>query len=229
MKKIYSFLLPAVAACVLFASCGPMAGTATSTQNTQQQGSVLGALLGGMGNGSSASTAINTGSLIGAIIGQLTSSMSQASIVGTWTYVEPTVQFESENWLAQAGGAVAGQKIVSKVSPYYEKVGIKSGAMVVTFAEGNSCKFNINGREYPYTYSYDKTTNRITLTGAMGYNLSAYVTVSANELALTFDVSKLMSLAQTVAQKSSNSTISSLSSLANQYTGMKTGFLFKRN
>lgn len=229
MKKIYSFLLPAVAACVLFASCGPMAGTATGTQNTQQQGSVLGALLGGMGNGSSASTAINTGSLIGAIIGQLTSSMSQASIVGTWTYVEPTVQFESENWLAQAGGAVAGQKIVSKVSPYYEKVGIKSGAMVVTFAEGNSCKFNINGREYPYTYSYDKTTNRISLTGAMGYNLSAYVTVSANELALTFDVSKLMSLAQTVAQKSSNSTISSLSSLANQYTGMKTGFLFKRN
>ena len=228
MKKIYSFLLPVVAVCMLIVSCGPMPGTTASTQNAQQQGSVLGALLGGMG-GATNSSAINTGSIIGAIVGQLTSSASQASIVGTWTYAEPTVQFESENWLAQAGGMVAGQSVVKKIAPYYEKIGVKPGSVVVTFAENNSCVFKVNGREYPYTYSYDKTANKITLTGTLGYNMSAYVTVSANDLALTFDVSKLMTMAQTIAQKSSNSTISSLSSLANQYTGMKTGFLFKRN
>ena len=234
MKKIYTLI-----AAVLFmgstalVSCGTMAnGGAQQSANNASNASILGSLLGGMTGGNTGNTvnnAINAGSLIGAIIGQLTSSASQASIVGTWTYAEPTVQFESENWLAQAGGMVAGQSVVKKVAPYYEKIGVKPGSVVVTFDANNSCVFKVNGREYPYTYSYDKTTNKITLTGALGYNLSAYVTVSANDLALTFDVSKLMTLAQTVAQKSSNSTISSLSALANQFTGMKTGFLFKRN
>ncbi|MCM1312100.1 MAG: DUF4923 family protein [Bacteroides sp.] len=220
----------------MMCSCGgSMPANSATSEQTQASaegngpGAILGSLLGGA-TGGSTEGAMNTGSLIGGIIGQLTSASSQTSIVGTWTYTEPTVQFESENLLAQAGGVVAGQAVVKKVQPYYEKAGIKAGAISFTFNEDKSCSFIINGKEHTGTYEYDNKTNVLTIKGNLGFNLAtAYATISANNLAITFDSSKLMSVAQTLGAASTNTTISALSGIASSYNGMKTGFLFKKN
>lgn len=222
--------------CSIVCSCGggSMPANSTASENAQTTaegggpGAILGSLLGGAAGNSTENT-MNTGSLIGGIIGQLTSSASQTSIVGTWTYTEPTVQFESENLLAQAGGVVAGQAVVKKLQPYYEKVGIKAGSISFTFNEDKTCSFTIKGKEHTGSYEYDNKTHLLTIKGNLGFNLAtAYATVSVNNLAITFDSSKLMSAAQTLGAASSNTTISALSGVASSYKGMKTGFLFKK-
>lgn len=223
---------------LIISSCGgsmPANSTSGQAQTSADSGngSILGSILGGLAannNSQDTNNTINTGSLISGIIGQLTSSVSQTSIVGTWTYIEPTVQFESENLLAQAGGVVAGQAIVKKLQPYYEKIGIKTGSIVFTFKEDNSCSFIIGQKEYTGTYEYDNQSNTLVITGSMGFKLAtAYTTISANNLALTFDSSKLLTVAQTLGASSANSTVSTLSGIASSYQGMKSGFLFKKN
>ncbi len=232
MKK-NSILIGCLAiAMTAMTSCGSMPSTTTGQSttpatSTSQGSSILGALMSG---GLTDNSAINSGSGISGIIGQLIGSVTGSNtIVGTWSYTEPTVQFESENFLAQAGGAVATKSIVNKIQPYYEKVGIKAGSFTYTFNEDKTCTYTIGGREFTGTYEYDNKNNTLVITSTLGIKvLSAYVTVSANNLAVTFDSSKLLTLAQTLGAKSNNQTISGLTSLSQSFNGMKTGFLFVR-
>lgn len=235
------FMLATVAGTTAFTSCGTVGGSSTSS-STSTGSSILGAVAGSLlsgGNSSSTSSssssllssALNSGSLISGVIGTLTNSNKSNSIEGTWTYSEPTVQFESENLLAQAGGAVAGQAIVNKLTPYYTKMGLKSGTMSFTFNSDNTCTYTLKGKQYSGTYKYDKSKHTLVITGSLGLFSfpTAYVTASSSTLAMTFDSSKVLSIATALGASSSNSTVSSLSSLAKSYDGMKMGFLFKKN
>jgi hypothetical protein len=47
-------------------------------------------------------------------------------------------------------------------------------------------------------------------------------------MAMTFDSTKLLTIAQGIASASQNSTLSTLSSLSSSFNGMKTGFMFKK-
>ncbi|MDO4995192.1 MAG: DUF4923 family protein [Bacteroidales bacterium] len=201
-------------AMLCLASCGGLGTMGTGT---------------GLGTGTSTSGAINSGSLISGIIGQLIGNTTNAnSIVGTWVYTEPTVQFESENFLAQAGGTVASAAIVNKIKPYYQKIGIKPGAFSFTFNSNNTCTYTLKGQTYQGTYSYNPSNNTITIQGQILTFPSAYVTVSANQMALTFESTKLLTLAQGVASASQNATLSTLGSLSSSFSGMKTGFMFQK-
>ncbi len=232
MKK-NSILIGCLAlAMTAMTGCGSMPSNTTTGQSATStssaaHGGLLGALIsGGMANSSATSNSSIISGIIGQLVGNLTSS---ATIVGTWTFTEPTVEFESENFLAQAGGAMAAKSLVNKIKPYYEKVGLKAGSLAYTFNEDKTCTYTLGGREYAGTYVYDKANNTLVITNALGMKvMSAYVTVSSTNLAVTFDTSKLLTLAQSIASKSSNETISGLTNLSQSYKGMKTGFLFVR-
>ena len=43
-----------------------------------------------------------------------------ADIEGNWDYVEPAVEFKSDNLLKKAGGSVASTTVVNKLRPYYK-------------------------------------------------------------------------------------------------------------
>ena len=58
-----------------------------------------------------------------AVVGDKATTSS--SIIGTWKYVGPQCQFESENLLAKAGGEVAAKEANSKVT--HRRTGIVSG------------------------------------------------------------------------------------------------------
>ena len=218
-------------------------GATTSSQSTntalQTGAAVASALLSQQAQTNSTAaaansvlSAVNNGSLISGIVGLLTGGATSAnSIVGTWNYSEPTVQFQSENLLAQAGGVYIAQSMVSKLAPYYEKFGFKKGVFRATFNSDNTCSIVFGQRTIPGTYTFNPSTNTLNIKGQFGLvNLTAYVTVTANQMALTFDSSKFLSLATVLSggANAGNAQASAISQLANSYTGMKTGFLLTK-
>jgi len=245
-KACYSFAALVLACGVLLSSCMTTAGTtsgklgstnttsastSTTNSNVAAGAAIASALLSQSSNSTAAAagsvlSAVNSGSLISAVVGLLTGGTASAtSIIGTWTYQEPTVQFQSENLLAQAGGIYAAQTIVTKLTPYYEKFGFKSGALKVTFKNDNTCSIVYGTTTIPGTYTYNSSTNTLNIKGLNVINISAYVTLSYNQLALTFDSSKLLSLVSVLGGSNASAQTSAISQLANSYTGMKTGFL----
>lgn len=198
------------------------AGTSGGSSDAVSAGaSILGAILGG---------GTDTGSLLSGVIGVLTGGSQSASVVGTWVYEEPSVEFESENLLAQAGGMVAANKVVSQIKPYYEKIGITQGKLTITFKQDNTCVIDMNGRSQTANYTYDAKAHTLKVTGQnLGLSLgTAYTTVSSTQMSLTLDSSKILTLAQTVGAASGNTSLGTLSQLAGQFKGMKTGFKFKK-
>lgn len=248
MKKTFLSLASLVlTGSVLLSSCMTAGTSATTTQQPSSTNStvatgaaIASALLSSSAaNNSTAAvantalSAISNGSLISGVIGLLTGTTSTStSIVGTWVYNEPTVQFESSNFLAQAGGVIAGQKIVSKLSPYYQKFGFSSGSTKMVFNENNTCTITLGGKSVSGTYVYNSSANVLTIKDQFGLlNLNAYVTLSPSQLALTFDSGKLLQITSALSASgasSNNATVNAISSIASSYNGMKTGFMFVR-
>lgn len=199
--------------------------TATTNNAATNGAGILGSLLGGAVGVDSGTTGLLSG-----VIGSLIGGIGQASIVGTWVYEGPSVEFESENLLAKAGGAVASNEIVNKLSPYYQTLGIKPGALVMQFNQDNTCIIQANGRTHQANYTYDTKSHKLKITGQMlGLSLgTSYATVSATQMSLTFDSTKLLGVAQGLASNSGSTTLSTISSLSKSFSGMKTGFKFTR-
>lgn len=215
MKKIYSAIVALVATFAL-SSCG---GLGTMGQAT--------------GGSTTAAEAVTTsGAGYGNILGNLISTFAggimtnQQSIQGTWTYAKPCVQFESENLLAKAGGSVAASRTEEKLATYYQLVGIKPGAFTFTFASDGTCHYAIGQRTMTGRYTFNAEKKQVTITTQTGINVTAYVSVSLNQLGLTFDASKLLQLASGFGAQSSQLGI--ISSLAGSFTGMKIGFAFNK-
>ena len=178
---------------------------------------------------SSSSTSTSATGILGSILGALGATTNSNTIIGTWTYQEPAVQFSSDNLLAKAGGSVASAKVVEKIKPYFEKVGIKEGKMILTLNEDNTCTYTLKNKTYEGTYTYDSSNDQITIkTTSMSFP-TAYVSVSGNQLSLTFDSTKILNLVQSAGSLAgSSSTLSTISQIATAYDGMKTGFLFTK-
>ena len=178
---------------------------------------------------SSSSSSTSLSSLIGSVIGAFVSTTSASSIVGTWSYTEPAVQFESDNLLAKAGGAVACSSVVEKVEPYYEKLGITEGKFSVTLNEDSTCSYTIGSKTYSGTYTFDDDANTLTIKTSAKISLpKAYISVSGSEMAWTYDSTKLLTIATALGSASGNSTLSGLASVASMYDGMKLGFTFTK-
>lgn len=201
----------------------PAATTATTTPqaNTSNASSALGQILGSAGSSN------GVGGLLGSILGTFINTTNANTIVGSWTYKEPTIQFESSNLLAKAGGTAVSQSIVNKITPYYEKLGIKPGVARLVLNNNGTCQIALSNKTISGTYTYDNSNGTITVKGTTGTRLfTAYVSVSLSQLALTLDTTNLLSLLQGVGSSTGSSTLSSISGLASSFNGMKTGFLF---
>lgn len=211
MKK--TILSCAILGCALLTSCG-FGTTAPAASQTSQPSAANQSVLG---------------NILGDIIGTVTGGMmNQNSIQGTWTYTAPCVQFESENLLAKAGGAVIAAKVESNLDSYYQKVGIKPGACKFTFGADNKLTMQIGSKTHTGTYKLDANTKTITMTGQFGNNLTAYVSQNGNMLGLTFDASKLLTLLTAYTANSASTQLSTIGSIAQNYSGMKLGFKFAK-
>lgn len=198
----------------------------SSSSSSGSGSDVLGTVLNGVVSSSSSSSKNSTGNVLGNIISSVTGSATttQANLVGSWSYNEPAVQFESKNLLTQAGGSVAATTVENKLTSLYKMVGIRSGRINFTFDNSGNVTYTLGSRSYSGTYTFDKASKTLTLVTPTGQSLKAYVTISGDNMSLCFDSTKALNLFANIS-KSYNSTISAL---AGSYDGMKTGFKFTR-
>lgn len=153
---------------------------------------------------------------------------TESSIIGTWTYVGPECQFESDNLLAKAGGEVAAKEVEEKLQTIYEKVGMEG--CQYTFSEDGSYSCTIKGKTSSGTYTFDNDAKSITMKSKLGIKTVAYVTVVGNGMSLVFNADKLMSVLKTVtgAIAGVSSTASAINSIAGSYDGLRLGFEMKK-
>lgn len=223
MKKINFFAASAfVGLSAIISSCGmgttgttlgapsQVTPAATNTVQSSGQSSLLGGLIG---------------NVLGSIIGN-----NESSIIGTWVYTGPSVAFESENFLAKAGGAVAAQSVASKVEPYYEKVGIKPGSVVLKFNQDKTCSFKIKSKEHQGTYEYDPKDGTLKVSGSFGIVKfpKCNASIKLNQMSLTFQTNYILTAIGFLGSNSQSSTLQTIGTISKQYDGMQTGLQFKK-
>ena len=229
MKKV-TYSIAVAICCGLLTSCG-FGTTGTATTNNSQSsvgaGDILGAILTNSAGGNT-TTAANTGNVLSDIISVFAGDIltNKNTLVGTWNYQKPCVQFESENLLAKAGGTVVSNKVESTLDAYYKKVGIKPGSCKFVFGSDNSLTYTIGSKTMKGSYSFDSSKKTVTITTALGTQVTAYVSISGTAMGLTFDASKLLILISSASAASSS--LSSIAAIAGNYSGMKLGFEFSK-
>ena len=161
-----------------------------------------------------------------AVVGDKATTSS--SIIGTWKYVGPQCQFESENLLAKAGGEVAAKEVEEKMQTVYDRIGM-SGCEY-TFNEDGTYSYTLKKRTMSGTYTFDDKEKTITMKGKLGVKTVAHVTVTGNDMSLVFNADKLMSVFKTITGTVSkvNSTAATINSVAGSYDGLMLGFDLKK-
>ena len=167
--------------------------------------------------------------MISAVIGS--QKVELKDLVGTWNYSAPAVSFKSDNLLQQAGGAAAASSIEQKILPFYTRSGITR--LKVQFAEDSTFTMTVKKITAKGTISTDESGNYVFSFQALGKvnvgTMTAYISKSyTNELSLTFDATKLMTLVEKVANYSNNTTLKTASTLLNSYDGITVGFKLKK-
>lgn len=197
--------------------------TAATTSNAGSAvAGILGAVLGGNSNSSSSAGSSIINGILNNVIGSGTFS-KQDLCAHTWKYSKPGCAFTSENFLAQAGGEIAANKVEEKLSEYYSKFGFSSSNTYFTFKTDGTFAAKIDGKSWQGNYTFDEKTHAIQMKGLI-LSMSGYATKTANGISLLFDQKKLLNLIKTIGSLKGNSTLSALGTIANNYDGMRVGF-----
>lgn len=153
---------------------------------------------------------------------------TSVDMTGTWVYSGSAIEFESDNLLNKAGGAVAAAAAEKKLDEQLAKAGIKSGTMTYTFNADSTFTAKLGARNLKGTYSYDASAHQISLKFVKLLNLHAKVNCTSSSMDMLFDSDKLLKLITLLSTKSNNSTLKTIGSLANSYDGMMLGFSLKK-
>ena len=172
-------------------------------------------------------------SLVQDVVESVTGVSLQADIKGTWDYSGVAVKLVSEDLLKNAAAGVAAGQIEEKLDGYVQKVGIKPGAFGFIFSEDNTFTTTFKGKNIPGTYTLDEQTKTLTLTYGKtsfmkGFTMTASVNITSSQLDLMFNADKLLDFIGKVSATSKNATLSTISTVAEQYDGMKLGFELKK-
>lgn len=175
---------------------------------------------------SSSSTSNAISGLIGAVSSVVGSSdMTVETLTGKWTYSKPAVTFQSDNLLKKAGGAAMAQTIVTKITPYYNRFGVKGTTMEFT-SDGN---FTIahGALKVTGTYTLGEKGACVLNIKALGKipagKLNVFISGSSSKMQITCSADKLLAFVTKVGSVTGNSTIKALSSALSSYEGLNIG------
>jgi hypothetical protein len=219
MKKIS--LIVATALCMMLGSCGM--GTPGATTQSSNSAAAGGGMLG------SVISAVTNGQVVGNVLQSVLGldKLTKADLVGSWNYSQPGCAFTSKELLAQAGGEAVAQSIKDKMAGTFQTVGISSANTKITFNQDGTFSSTIAGKSFSGKYSFDESTYKVTLQGLL-LNINCYAKKNSNGVALLFEASKLLTILQTMATLSGNSTAQTIGDLSKNYDGLRLGFDFKK-
>lgn len=183
-----------------------------------------------------ASAQFNLGNLLSSGLQALqnataTTNFDAQDLVGTWDYVSPAVSFKGNSGLANIGGAAASAVVEQKLAPYYKKAGLDSSHLVVN-------------PDLSFTWSCGKITLAGTIEKSsdsdLVFNFAAFgkvsigrvnciATKSGSIVSLTFDSSKLLSVAQKISSVASSSTFKTVDSILSSYKDMYLGVKLQKS
>lgn len=216
MKKIS--ILVAGMVCMLTTGCGGAAsgllgGTDSGAQSSA--GSTLGSILGAVTNGEA------LGNVLSSVIGL--NKLSQSSLYGTWSYDGPGCAFTSDNALARAGGEVAAVQVEEKLRTQFSKLGLNASNTTIAFNEDGTFKAKVGGKGWSGKYTFDAKTGALTMKGLL-LSLDGYATRNGSGISVLFESKKLLTLVQTMAALSGNSTLGTIGEISKNYEGVRIGF-----
>lgn len=183
---------------------------------------ILGTVVSGV-TGSSSSSSTSATDIISSLTSVFSSSKQASTnkLIGTWEYSEPAIVFTSDNLLAKAGSKLVSNKIESKLQSTLDKYGISKGSMSVTFNEDGTFTETLAGKTLSGKWSVSNQKLSLTYGGIKTVNITTQL--DGSNLQIVTDASKLLSLTKSLGAKSSNSTISTVTSLMKSVNGMKAG------
>lgn len=211
------------------AASAPTTSTSTTTNSGYSAGSVVAGVLGGLLGGGTTTGSSSTGSsiisgILNNVIGSAT--FSQADLCAhTWKYSKPGCAFTSENLLAKAGGEIAANKIEEDLSKYYNKFGFSQSNTYFAFKTDGTFAAKIDGKSWNGTYTFDEKTHAIQLKGLL-LSASGFATRTTNGISLLFEQKKLLTLVKTLSKLNltGSTTMSAVSSIVDNYDGVRVGF-----
>ena len=155
------------------------------------------------------------------------STIAEKDLIGTWKYNGSDCAFQSENFLAKAGGEVAAENIESKLNMAFSKVNVKASNTMFTFNNDKTFSGKLMDKDISGTYTLDSKNSKINLRGTL-FTSTCYVSKTGSNLSLLFDSSQLLSVLQTVGNFSNDSYLATIVSLSKNYNGVKLGFQMKK-
>lgn len=147
-------------------------------------------------------------------------------IKGTWTYSGTAVKLESEDLLKSTAASLAADQIENKLDEYVAKIGVKAGTFSFTFNEDLTFAAKVKGKTFNGTYAVSEDYKTLTLQFGKFFSakpFSASISATSSKLDLLFEADRLLDLIGRLTSSSSNSTLSMIGNVANQYDGMKLG------
>lgn len=153
--------------------------------------------------------------------------VTKNGLVGTWKYDGPGCAFTSENLLAKAGGEVAATKIEQELQPYFDKAGLSASNTYITFNQDGTFKATIAGKSFSGNWTLEESTAKVTLKGML-LSVNCYAKREYGGIALLFESKKLLTVLQTLATLSGNSTAQKVGDLSKNYDGIRLGFDMKK-
>lgn len=185
---------------------------------------------------SSAATAATGSSTVGDIVANLlgTATVNENTIVGTWTYSQPAVVFESEEVLKNIAATAFSAKVEKSLQDQLNKLGFTAGKISITFNKDKtgSLTYNANtNKSIPFMWSVNGHDLTIRLGGQLISQLSKdfilNVKITGNTLQVAADASKLMELVQQIIGNT-NSTLNVISSMMKNVNGLYLGLKYTK-
>lgn len=190
--------------------------TTFSTQSAGAQtdlGNILNNVLGGNNSTSDVVSGLTS-------IFSSSKQATEKTIIGTWVYEEPAIVLQSDNVLTSAAAKLAAKKAETKLQEQLNKIGIKKGALTLTFNSDGTFSETFGSKRVSGTWSI-KNSKLIMKHTVRSTTLTTQV--SGKELMFVTDASKLLKLFQTLGSNSTNSSISTVTSLMKKVKGMQCG------
>ena len=165
------------------------------------------------------------------VVENVTGTTLKVDVTGTWTYSGTAVKFKSDDLLKSTAASLAAGQVEDKLDSYVSKVGIKAGTFSFTFKEDKTFTATVKGKNFngTYTLSEDYKTLSLQFGKTIGLKpFNAAISATSSQLDLLFDADRLLELLGKLTSSSSNSTLKTIGSIANQYDGMQLGLELKK-
>lgn len=148
---------------------------------------------------------------------------SASNIEGTWTYSEPAILFDSDNYLTKAGGKVAAQKLETKIQAALNRYGVTKGAVKFVFNADGTFVETIKTKTIKGKWSVEDNILKLTFGTIKPKTVNITTQLEGKQMMMVTDATKLLTLVQGMTNSSNSTNLKAISALLQNVKGMKVG------